>query len=224
MSFSIPFSPLESENQPSFHDPTNSLTSHGGSLKKNGKIEKKEGGKKIIQITFQGRGGQGVVVSSEILARACFEEGMYPQCFSVFGGERRGASVAAYVRISDDKIYLKCDIDHPNHLVLFDKTLLSEKEIIEHVVPGGFLLLNADESFQSGALEKYKVGMINALEISKKNGLGAIVNTAILGAYIRLTQIISLDTLLRVIKEEVPAAIDQNVAAAKEGYERLALL
>ena len=49
----------------------------------------------MIEIKFLGRGGQGVVIASEILARACFEEGLYPQSFSIFGGERRGATVAA---------------------------------------------------------------------------------------------------------------------------------
>ena len=188
-----------------------------------GTLELKQG-PKMIEIRLQGRGGQGVVVASEILARACFEEGMYPQCYSLFGGERRGAPVAAFVRISDSKIYLKCDIDHPNHLILFDKTLFSEKEILEQVVPGGFLLFNMDESYQSDAFKDYTVGTINALEISKKNELGAVVNTAVLGAYIRLTQIISLERLLKVTKETVPAAIDQNVSAAKEAYEKLSII
>ena len=33
----------------------------------------------MIEIRFQGRGGQGVVIASEILARSCFEEGRYSQ-------------------------------------------------------------------------------------------------------------------------------------------------
>lgn len=188
-----------------------------------GNLELKQG-PKMIEIRLQGRGGQGVVVASEILARACFEEGMYPQCYSLFGGERRGAPVAAFVRISDSKIYLKCDIDNPNHLMLFDKALLSEKEILEQVVPGGYVLFNMDERYQSVALRNYTVGTINALEISKKNGLEAMVNTAILGAYVRLTQIISFPRLLKVIEETVPGAIDQNVTAAKEAYERLSII
>jgi len=188
-----------------------------------GNMELKQG-PKMIEIRLQGRGGQGVVVASEILARACFEEGMYPQCYSLFGGERRGAPVAAFVRISDSKIYLKCDIDHPNHLLLFDKTLSNEKEILEQVVPGGYVLFNMDERYQSDALRNYTVGTINALEISKKNGLEAMVNTAILGAYIRLTQIISLHRLVKVIEETVPGAIDQNVTAAKQAYERLSII
>ena len=178
----------------------------------------------MIQIKFLGKGGQGVVVASEILARACFEENLYPQCFSLYGGERRGATVAAFVRVDQKKIYLKCDIDRPDHLILFDKSLFNEKEVTGQVEPGGSLLLNLEKDYPLDALKTFKVGRIDALEISRKNGLGAIVNTAILGAYVRLSNIISLDTLLRVISETAPAAAHQNVMAAQEAYERLSVV
>ena len=177
----------------------------------------------MIEIKLLGRGGQGVVVASEILARACFEEGLYPQCYSLFGGERRGAPVASFVRISDKKIYLKCDIDHPDHLIFFDKTLFNEKEIAEQVAPGGVLLVNTHERCQSILLKSYTLSTIKAFEISKKNGLNAIVNTAILGAYVRLSQIVSLDTMIKVIRETVPVEIEQNVAAAQEAYEKVSI-
>ena len=165
-----------------------------------------------------------MVVASEILARACFEENLYPQCFSLYGGERRGATVAAFVRVDQKKIYLKCDIDRPDHLILLDKSLLNEKEVAGQVDPGGSLLLNLEKDYPLDALKTFKVGRIDALEISRKNGLGAIVNTAILGAYVRLSNIISLDTLLRVISQTVPTAVDQNIMAAKEAYERLSVV
>ena len=178
----------------------------------------------MIQIKFLGKGGQGVVVASEILARACFEENLYPQCFSLYGGERRGATVAAFVRVDQKKIYLKCDIDRPNHLILFDPSLFNEKEITGQVEPGGSLLLNSGKDYPLDALKTFKVGRIDAVEISRKNGLGAIVNTAILGAYVRLTHLINLDTLLKVISQTVPTAADQNAMAAKEAYERLSII
>jgi Pyruvate/2-oxoacid:ferredoxin oxidoreductase gamma subunit len=53
--------------------------------------------------------------------------------------------------------------------------------------------------------------------------LGAIVNTTLLGAYVRLTQIIGLETLLKVIRDTVPAAVEKNLAAAKEAYQTLSL-
>src|SRR5512135_2108577 len=97
----------------------------------------------MIEIKFLGRGGQGVVIASEILARVCFEEGLYPQSFSIFGGERRGATVAAFVRVDREKVYLKCDIDHPDHLVIFDTAVITDQEIKEQVRPGGVILVNS---------------------------------------------------------------------------------
>ena len=177
----------------------------------------------MIEIKFLGRGGQGVVVASEILARACFEEGLYPQSFSIFGGERRGAAVAAFVRVAREKIHLKCDIDRADHLVLFDDTLLDEKEIGRQVKPQGLLLLNGKGDCSAELLKTYRVGTIHALDISRKNGLGVIVNTALLGAYVRLTRMISLESLLKVIQDTVPSAVDKNLAAAKEAFEKLSI-
>ena len=44
--------------------------------------------------------------------------GKYPQCFSVFGGERRGAPVASFLRVDDKKIYLKCEIRQADESIL----------------------------------------------------------------------------------------------------------
>ena len=57
----------------------------------------------MLEMKFTGRGGQGVVVASQILGLAFFKAGMYPQCFSVFGGERRGAPVAGFLRVDKTK-------------------------------------------------------------------------------------------------------------------------
>ncbi len=64
----------------------------------------------MTEIKFIGRGGQGAVIASQILAKVFFLMGKYPQCFSVFGGERRGAPVASFLRVDDKKIFLKCEI------------------------------------------------------------------------------------------------------------------
>lgn len=178
----------------------------------------------MIEIRFLGRGGQGVVVGSELLGEACFREGFYPQCFSVFGGERRGAPVSAFVRIDKKKIHLKCDIDKPNQLVIFDPALYIEAEVVEQVKTGGIVLINHHGILKSETLANHTLGVIHALDISRKNGLGAIVNTVILGAYVGLTRIVNLSTLLEVIKDRVPSAVEQNIMAAKEGFMSVAVL
>ena len=40
---------------------------------------------KMLEIKFHGRGGQGVVIASQMLGMAFFRKDMYPQCYSLFG-------------------------------------------------------------------------------------------------------------------------------------------
>jgi 2-oxoacid:acceptor oxidoreductase gamma subunit (pyruvate/2-ketoisovalerate family) len=178
----------------------------------------------MVEVKFQGVGGQGVVMASEILARTYFEEGWYPQCFSVFGGERRGAPVGAFLRISHEKIYLKCDIERPDHLILFDESFLDENATARHLMPGGIVLLNTGERHRSERCRPYTLAEIDALEISKRNGVATLVNTAMLGAYVRVTGGVSLDRLLKVIENTVPAAVEENLAAAKEAFEEVVVV
>jgi 2-oxoacid:acceptor oxidoreductase gamma subunit (pyruvate/2-ketoisovalerate family) len=174
----------------------------------------------MIEIKFLGRGGQGVVLASQILARACFEEGLYPQSFSIFGGERRGAPVAAFVRVDHRKIHLKCDIEQADHLVLFDSSPLDDERLVTQIKPSGSILANI-----RGPLTRLKksegltISLVDALEISLKHGLGAIINTAMLGAYGRFSGLVQMDTLFRVMRETLPSSIDQNLAAAKDAFE-----
>ena len=96
----------------------------------------------MIEISFSGRGGQGVVIASQILGMAFFKAGHYPQCYSVFGGERRGAPLASFLRVDSQKILLKCEIKHPNEFICFDESLLDPEEVRAQLVPGGNILIN----------------------------------------------------------------------------------
>jgi Pyruvate/2-oxoacid:ferredoxin oxidoreductase gamma subunit len=49
------------------------------------------------EIRFQGRGGQGVVLTARMVAIACAREGKCVASFPMYGFERRGAPVVAYV-------------------------------------------------------------------------------------------------------------------------------
>jgi 2-oxoacid:acceptor oxidoreductase gamma subunit (pyruvate/2-ketoisovalerate family) len=45
----------------------------------------------MIEIRIHGRGGQGAVVASKVMASAFFKQGKWVQSFPSFGAERRGA-------------------------------------------------------------------------------------------------------------------------------------
>ena len=176
----------------------------------------------MIEIKFRGRGGQGAVIASEILGRAFFLEGKYPQCFSVFGGERRGAPVFGFLRVDDEPILLKCQIKHPDQVIIFDLSLAEEMEIVREIKPGGMILINTNweiDSFKT--LRTFKMGLIHASVIARSAGLGDTFNTAMLGAYVRLTHLVRLETLIEAVRVMVPTKVEENVRALKEAYEKV---
>lgn len=176
------------------------------------------------EIKFYGRGGQGVVMASQMLGLGFFKAGMYPQCYSLFGGERRGAPVVGYLRVDRQKILLKCDIKRPNEVLYFDTSLLDPGEIGEMILPGGHILISTDKPVPDiHGFKGLNVGLINASGIAQRLGLGHVINTAILGAYCRFTGHISMEHILSAVEEMAPAKKEMNLEAVQRGYSELIL-
>ena len=96
----------------------------------------------MIEIRFHGRGGQGTVIASELLAQAAFIEGKTPQSFPFFGVERRGAPVTAFTRIDDKPIQVRTSIMTPDIVVVLDPGLLRTINVTAGLKPNGLLLVN----------------------------------------------------------------------------------
>jgi len=164
------------------------------------------------------------VVASEILASAFFKEGKFVQSFPTFGVERRGAPVAAFIRVDDQPILLRCEIYQPDHIVVLDPTLILAVDVTAGLKDGGWIIVNSDRRPEELELpERFKVATVDANRIAVKHRLGSptnpIVNTAILGAFARITRLVGLDPLLEAVREAVPLQKEANVAATREAYE-----
>jgi 2-oxoacid:acceptor oxidoreductase gamma subunit (pyruvate/2-ketoisovalerate family) len=174
----------------------------------------------MVEIKFHGRGGQGIVIAAQILARAYFLMGRYPQCYSLFGGERRGAPVTSFLRVDDKKIYLKCEIKKPDRLIFFAPDLIDEVEIERTLRPGGFVLINTP--FDRGhfeALGRLPVAVVHASSIAQEEGFGTAINTTMLGSYCRVAGDIPMEVLEQAIRSSVPGKVEENVKSALKGYE-----
>ena len=68
------------------------------------------------EVRIHGRGGQGAVIASKLLAAALFRDGLSVQAFPAFGVERRGAPVTAFLRCAKKPIQLRCEITDPDDL------------------------------------------------------------------------------------------------------------
>ncbi|MCS7182594.1 MAG: 2-oxoacid:acceptor oxidoreductase family protein [Thermoanaerobaculum sp.] len=178
------------------------------------------------ELRIHGRGGQGAVIASEILAEAAFLAGHYVQAFPSFGSERRGAPVAAFVRLDNQPILVRNEVYQPDGVVVLDESLvtLGLANVTQGLKEGGFVLLNSAKDPEEFAfLGPYTVATVDASRIAVEHRLGSltapIVNTAILGALAALSGWVSLAHLEEAIRSHVPVKPEENVAAARRAFE-----
>jgi 2-oxoacid:acceptor oxidoreductase gamma subunit (pyruvate/2-ketoisovalerate family) len=175
----------------------------------------------MIEIRFHGRGGQGAVVASKVLAVAFFHERYHVQSFPAFGVERRGAPVQAFLRIDQKPVQLRSAIYTPDHIIVLDPTLVAAVDVTSGLKPGGWILINT--SHGPGDFPQFKgfrTATVDATAIALRNGLGSrtnpIVNTAILGAFAGATSLLEIGSVVLAIREELPVKRNENARAARE--------
>jgi len=180
------------------------------------------------EIRFHGRGGQGTVVASILLAKAFFKAGYEVQTFPLFGVERRGAPVEAYLRLDRQKILTRNNVYTPDHVVVQDAKLLHSVDVTKGLKPGGWILLNSPEAPQGlDAFSGYRLAFVDATQIAVKCDLGTrthpIINTAMIGAFARMMGMPPLEIISEAIQAEITTQPDKNIQASKEAYERVRL-
>jgi 2-oxoacid:acceptor oxidoreductase gamma subunit (pyruvate/2-ketoisovalerate family) len=175
------------------------------------------------EIRFHGRGGQGAVSASNILANSAFIEGKYVQSFLLIGAERRGAPIMAYTRIDGKPIRNRSQIYFPDYVIVLDSDLVEVVDVASGIKLSGMILINSDKkSDEFNCRADIKVVSIDVTSIALKYKLGnptaPIVNTAILGAFARVSGEVGLESLLATIMEYAPAKPKENALAAEEAY------
>jgi len=178
----------------------------------------------MLEIRFHGRGGQGTVVASKVLAVAVAKEGRYVQTFPEYGVERRGAPVVAFTRIDTEPIYIRSKIYEPDHLLVLDPTLIAAIDVTEGLKPGGWIIINTEKKAADfPQFKDFKVAIVDATSIALKHRIGSkaapIVNSAILGAFAKITGFVGIDAVREAVHELSPVKKDENVKAAQEAYD-----
>ena len=182
--------------------------------------------KKIMEVRWHGRGGQGAWTASELLARAAVYEGKFIQSFPEFGPERMGAPVTAFTRISTEPIRIHCAVYDPDVVAVLDPTLLKTVPVADGLSEDGIIVINSKDSpIEIKKLlnsDKGKVWTVSATEIAIKILGMPITNTAMLGAVAKVTGIVSLESVEKIVKERFRRDIaEKNFAVIKEAYEEV---
>lgn len=188
----------------------------------------------MIRIRINGRGGQGGYTMAKLLATMLYghtgEAGtfLHVSAAPTFGPERRGAPVDAFVRVGDTEIRELGPFQDPTDAVIvLDDELATETDAGKGLKDGGILLVNSGLSPDDAAFKKYAgrvvVVTVDADAIAVRNGLGnkttPIVNTALLGAFMRVSKLASLSALFRFIETDIKKKIEANKKAAQDAFD-----
>ncbi|MBW2020254.1 MAG: pyruvate ferredoxin oxidoreductase subunit gamma [Deltaproteobacteria bacterium] len=178
----------------------------------------------MIEIRVHGRGGQGAVTSTELMALAAINEGKYAQAFPSFGPERRGAPVMAFVRIGDAPIRTRERVYTPDIVVVLDPTILKIVDVTAGLKKNGMVILNTskDEGEVRKAFGiKAKMALVDATGIAIKHLGRPITNTTMLGALIKATGVIDIKSMETPLKERFGRIAEKNLNAMNEAYHQV---
>ncbi|MCA8869558.1 MAG: 2-oxoacid:acceptor oxidoreductase family protein [Rhodobacteraceae bacterium] len=170
------------------------------------------------EILILGRGGQGAQTAGNLLARAFFEQGSFVQTFATYGGARRGTPVTASLRVDDQPIRQRSNIEHASAMLCFDESLL-EPGFLGFARPDTVIVVNTHKPASAFAgLGDYQFFPIDGRSIAQRNDMGKVVNSALLGAFAAKLDQLDIDIVCNVIQDTAPAKKDQNVAACRDAY------
>jgi len=181
----------------------------------------------MLEIRWHGRGGQGAVTSVELLALSAIGEGRFAQGFPSFGPERRGAPVAAFNRVDDKQIKIRSGIYTPDVVVVLDESLLAMVDVAEGLKRTGTLIVNTTrnlEELRSNIKFAGRIAVCDATGIAWKELGVPITNTTMLGAVVRMSAAVKLESLENPIKERFGRIAAKNQNAAKRAYEEVRII
>jgi pyruvate ferredoxin oxidoreductase gamma subunit len=178
----------------------------------------------MLEIRFHGRGGQGAVTSAELVALAAIESGKVAQSIPAFGPERRGAPVLAFARVTQEgSIRVRTPVTRPDVVVVLDPGLLQVIDVTEGLKEGGWVVINSSktpvELREEFDLKDYPLALVDATTIAREELGVPITNTTMVGALVKATAAVDLESLVGPFKERFGRLAEKNLAAMRRAYE-----
>ena len=169
-----------------------------------------------LRIVFSGSGGQGVITAAIILAEAAvLHENLQATQTQVYGPEARGGATRSDVIISDSTIHFP-KANQPNVLVCL--TQEAYMKFYDIVRPGGLLMTDPRHVtlLQTVDSRQYEVPIHKT--VMENIGNLVVYNVCMLGAFLALTRVVSVDSVAKVLETRVPPSfLDMNKKALELG-------
>jgi 2-oxoglutarate ferredoxin oxidoreductase subunit gamma len=169
------------------------------------------------EIRIGGSGGQGVVLAAQILGKAAILDGKNALQTQAYGAEARGSLAKSEVIISDGKIGFPA-VRRPDILVAMNQEALDK--LLKDLKDDGTLIID-NTSVSKIPETKARVHKLPLTETAKKAfGETMYANIVMLGAFTKITRLVSEQSMERTIRENVPTeTVEKNVDAFRKGLQ-----
>jgi pyruvate ferredoxin oxidoreductase gamma subunit len=188
--------------------------------------------RKMTEIRWHGRGGQGAKTAALLLADVAFNIGMHVQGFPEYGPERMGAPITAYDRISVDEIRVHSNIYEPDFVAVVDDTLLHSVDVTRGLKEDGGILINTKRSREQilPLLNGYrgKVYVLDAHKVCMATLGKYFPNTPMLSAMVKISEVMEKEVFLTEMEGSLkhkfarkPEVLEGNLAALRMAFEEV---
>jgi 2-oxoacid:acceptor oxidoreductase gamma subunit (pyruvate/2-ketoisovalerate family)/2-oxoacid:acceptor oxidoreductase delta subunit (pyruvate/2-ketoisovalerate family) len=150
-------------------------------------------------------------------------DGKFSQAIPMYGTERRGAPLVAFVRIDDVRVRERELVHEPDIVIVLDPLLSTEQSVANGLKKGGQLILNSHLPPEKVEIAgDIKIATVDATKIALETLKRPITNTAILGAFSKVVGFPSIEAIEKAIRKQFPGRVgEMNVAAIHQSYEEV---
>jgi 2-oxoglutarate ferredoxin oxidoreductase subunit gamma len=172
------------------------------------------------EIIIAGFGGQGVLSMGKIMAYSGIMQDQEVSWMPSYGPEMRGGTANVTVILSDERISSPI-------LTRFDTAIILNQQSMDKfepmVKPGGTLIYNGNGITRHPERKDIKIYRVEAADEAANLGLSKIFNMIVLGGFLKVRPIITLENVILGLKKSLPARyhhlVPDNEKALKRGME-----
>ena len=172
----------------------------------------------LTEIRIAGFGGQGVILSAQVLGKAAsIYQGDYATMTQNFGPEARGGACSAQLMLSDTPVAYPY-VTHPDVMVVMSQEAYSK--FAPELKEGGTLLIERDLVRVTDLPAQTKIYSVPATRLAEELGKRMVLNIVMVGFFTAVTQLLEADAVRKAVADSVPASFKElNLKAFEKGYE-----
>ena len=165
------------------------------------------------ELIIAGFGGQGVLSLGKILAYSGIMQDFEVSWMPSYGPEMRGGTANVTVMISDSAISSPIAHEYDTAIILNQQSM---DKFEKSVKPGGVLIYDPNGITIPPARKDIKVYTIAATDEAVKRGNSKLFNTIVLGGYLKVRPVVTLENVYKGIKKSLPERAWKTLPANEE--------